>query len=174
MITRNISKSILFSLSAIILFGGCRKRDDISLADNLVTFESAAQGISEAENSITIKVKLSRQTDKDIPLTINLTPDKVVYGTDFTTEPAAISGALTVIVPSGNNEATFVVKKVAGVLFDGDEKVAFDIYRSESPVLIGVTKKFTLNFAELVAASSTIMVDGGGATFPNKVFINFS
>jgi len=174
MITRNISKSILFSLSAIILFGGCRKRDDISLADNLVTFESAAQGISEAENSITIKVKLSRQTDKDIPLTINLTPDKVVYGTDFTTEPAAISGALTVIVPSGNNEATFVVKKVAGVLFDGDEKVAFDIYRSESPVLIGVTKKFTLNFAELVAASSTIMVDGGGATFPNKVFIDLS
>lgn len=174
MITRTISKSVLFSLSAIILFGACRKRDDISLADNLVTFESATQGISETENSITVKVKLSRQTDKDIPLTINLTPDKVVYGTDFTTEPAAISGAINITVPSGNNEASFIVKKVSGVLFDGDEKVIFDIYRSETPVLIGVTKKFTLDFAELVAASSTIKADGGGTTFPNKVFIDLS
>lgn len=174
MITTRISKTIFLAISASILFGACRKRDDISLSDNLVTFESAAQGIGESENSITVKVKLSRQTDKDIPLTINLTPDKVVYGTDFTTEPAAVSGSLNITVPSGNNEASFVVKKVPGVLYDGDEKIVFDIYRSESPVLIGVTKKFTLDFAELVAASSTIMADGGGATFPNKVFIDLS
>ena len=171
---RNISKAIIFSLSTIIFFGACRKRDDISLADNLVVFESATQGISAAENSITVKVKLSRPTDKDIPLVISLTPDKVVYGTSFTTTPAAVSGTINIIVPSGNNEASFTIKKVSGALFAGDEKVIFDINRSESPILIGVTKKFTLNFAELIATSSTIIANGGGVTFPNRVFIDLS
>ena len=61
-----------------------------------------------------------------------------------------------------------------GVLFDGDEKIVFDIYSSGSPVLIGTNKQLTLSFAELVANSSTATIDGGGPTYPNKVFIDLS
>jgi HmuY protein len=174
MIKGTICRIILFSLSAIILFGACRKREGLSLADNYVVFESNAQGITESENSIVIKVKLSRGTDKDIPITINLTPQNAVPGTDYTTVPAATGNTISLTIPSGNNEASFTVNKVAGTLYDGDEKIVFDLYSSGAPVLIGTTKQLTLSFAELVAANSSYMLNGGGATYPNKVFVDLS
>jgi HmuY protein len=174
MMKKTISKLMLISFLAVILFSGCRKRDGFTLPDNYVVFTTDAQGITETENAITIKVKLSRPTDKEIPLIINLAPDKVVYGTDFTTTPAAVSGKLNIVIPSGNNEASFTVNKVSGVLFDGDEKVDFELYSSGSPILIGTPKRFSLTFKELVAATSSLVVNGGGATFPNKVFIDIS
>lgn len=162
------------SLAAIILISACRKRADVGLSDNLVVFTASEQGMTESENSIDVKLKLSRQTDKDVPVTITFTPTGLVYGTDFTTTPEAANGEVTVIVPSGNNEAKFTVNKVAGALFDGDEKIKFDIYRSESPLLIGSLKEFDLGFKELVANNATAKLDGGGATYPNKVFFDLS
>lgn len=167
-------RTAFFSVATVLLIGGCRKREDLALPDNYVVFESNAQGITESENSIVVKVKLSRGTDKEIPLTINLTPQGVTYGTDFTTTPAAVSGAITIAVPMGNNEASFTLNKMPGVLFDGDEKIVFDLYSSGSPVLIGATKQLNLSFDELVAASSAYVIDGGGATYPNKVFLDLS
>jgi hypothetical protein len=169
-----IYRTILFSLSAIVLFGACRKREGLSQADNYVVFESDAQGITESESSIIIKVKLTRGTDKDIPLVVNVTPQNAVYGTDYTTVPATTNGTIALTLPSGNNEASFTVNKVAGTLYDGDEAIVFDLYSSGSPILIGTTKKLKLTFAELVAANSAYMVNGGGITYPNKVFIDLS
>ncbi len=174
MFTKNFKITGLVLFATTMLFTACRKRPDVSLPDNLVTFESSAQGLASSENSITVKIKLSRGTDKDIPVVIDLTPQNMVYGTDFTTTPAAVSGKLNVIIPQGNNEANFTVSKVAGALYDGDEKLVFDLYSSASPILIGSSKQFTLSFAELVANSASATVNGGGATFPNKVFIDLS
>lgn len=174
MFKKNITGNGFMLLAAVILFTACRKRPDVSLPDNLVTFESTEQGLASSENAITVKIKLSRGTDKDIPVTINLTPTDMAYGTDFTTTPAAVSGKLSLSIPSGNNEASFTVAKVAGALYDGDEKIIFELYSSGSPVLIGSSKQFTLSFAELVAATASATVNGGGITFPNKVFIDLS
>jgi hypothetical protein len=174
MIKGTIIRTLYVSFAAIALFTGCRKREGLSLPDNYVVFESDAQGIVESESSITVRVKLSRGTDKDIPLSINLTMQGVVYGTDFTTAPAAVGNSLSIIVPSGNNEASFTINKMPGVLFDGDEKIVLGLYSSASPVLIGTIRQFTLSFAELVANSSSYTIDGGGTTYPNKVFLDLS
>lgn len=179
MICINTFKTIMFSLATFLLFSACRKRTDISLPDNLVVFMSSEQGIGSSENTLTVKVKLSRGTDQDIPLIINMTPENVAYGSEFTTMPAASIAAgttstIALVIPSGNNEASFTVTKQAGVLFDGDEKIVFNIYSSGAPVLIGNTKQFTLNFAELVANTSSYIINGGGATYPAKVFIDLS
>ena len=167
-----ISISVAF-LSLLLLVAGCRKRD-ADLADNLVVFETSAQGITASENSITVKLKLVRGTDRDIPVTINLVEEGVVYGTDYTTTPAAAAGKLTVTIPSGNNETSFTLTKNSGVLFDGDEKIVFDLFSSGTPVFIGVARQFTLSFAELVAANSTLTINGGGVLYSNKVFIDLS
>lgn len=158
----------------VVLATGCRKRDAAELPDNLVNFEYSSQGIEETSSSITFKVELVRPTDKDIPVVINLTQIGVAYGVDYTTTPAAVNNKLSLIIPSGNNEATFTVSKVAGVLFDGDEKVVFDIYSSGAPVFIGANKQLAVTFKELVASSANLIVNGGGANYPNKVFIDFS
>ncbi len=171
---RKFIQFISVTFAAVMLFSACRKRDDVSNPDNLVIFESSANGITAAESSITVKVKLSRATTSNIPVTVNVTPKGVVYGTDFTTVPAAVSGVITLTIPSGNNEATLTINKVPGVLFDGDETILFEINSSGAPVIIGSIKQFTLSFSELISTSSSYIVNGGGALFPNRVFIDLS
>lgn len=172
-------KTLLFTtLSIVLLLNACRKRDAV-LPDNLVNFETASIGITEQENTVTVKIKLERATNTDIPVTIQVTEQGAVYGTDYTTTPAVSastvsSGQLVVTIPSGNNEAAFTIQKPTGALYDGDEKLVFDIYSSGNPVLIGITRKLTVSFSELVATSASTTVNGGGATYPNKVFIDLS
>lgn len=173
------NKAILLSvLAALTIFTSCRKRDAI-LPDNLVNFEVTSAGIGEQENSLVVKLKLDRQTTADIPVTIQVTEQGAVYGTDYTTTPAlttggAADGQILLTIPSGNNEASFTIQKKNGALFDGDEKLIFDIYSSGSPILIGLGKQLTVAFSELVATSASSVIEGGGATFPNKVFIDLS
>lgn len=173
MLKKNLVRTGFVLSLAILLLNACRKRDAI-LPDNLVVFETGAQGIAAGENTITIKIKSSRGTDRDVPVVITLTEQGVAYGTKYTTVPEPVSGKINLTIPSGNNEASVILKKVTGALFDGDEKIVFDIYSSGSPVFIGVTKQLTLSFAELIASSSAATINGGGATYPNKVFVDLS
>ena len=76
--------------------------------------------LAEAETFYHLKVKLTRGTDKEIPVAIKITEQGAAYGTKYTTTPAAVAGTINLTVPSGNNEASFTVNKVPGVLFDGD------------------------------------------------------
>ncbi len=166
---------MLLTLSIVAIgFTACRKEKDLANPDVYAVFESNAQGMAAAENSLTIKVKLDGAAGRDIPVVLNVTELGVLYGTDYKTVPAATAGKIALTIPSGNNEASFTLTKVAGALFDGDEKIVFDIYSTGTPVIIGVTKQLTLNFAELVATNTSLVADGGGVLYPNKVFIDIS
>ncbi|MBC7948286.1 MAG: HmuY family protein [Chitinophagaceae bacterium] len=171
---QQLRNGLILSCALLLMVTACRKRDEISLADNLVNFEVAAQGLEEATNSITIKLKLVRSTDRDVAVVVKTDLQDIAYGAEFTTSPANVGGNINLTIPSGNNEASFTLTKTPGALFDGDEKVVFHIYSSASPVFIGATKQLTLSFKELVATSSAIVVNGGGAAYPNKVFIDLS
>lgn len=174
MLRGNIVRLTVLLFAGVMLFTACRKREAFGLPDNYVVFTTNAQGITESESSILVTLKLTRGTDKEIPLTVKLTEQGVAYGTKYTTTPAAVAGVIDLTIPSGNNEVSFIVNKVPGVLFDGTEKLLVDLHSSGSPVLIGTTKKYTLNFAELVSTRSTLTIDGGGTAYPNKVFIDLS
>lgn len=167
------TKILPLFFAALVLSTSCRKKD-APLPDNLAQFESVEQGLDAATTSIVVKIKLSRATDKDIPVTIGLTHTGVEYTTDYTTTPAATSNTLALTILSGSSEASFTVNKAAGVLFDGDEKIDFKINSTGAPVIIGTNNQLTLSFAELIATASSLTVDGGGATYGNKVFVDLS
>lgn len=160
-------------LTGVVIASACRKRD-AGVAENLVNFESTEQGMLASEPALTIKVKSKRATDRDIVVILNLTEQGAVYGTHYTTNPAAVAGKISLTIPSGNNEASFTVSKSSNAFFAGDEKVVFDIYSSASPVIIGNTKQLTLSFAELIAVNTNLTINGGGALYPNKTFIDIS
>lgn len=173
MFTKRIIRNGFILSMMVLVLASCRKRE-AELPDNYAVFETSAQGISANETSITVKVKLSRGVNGNVPVIINVTEQGIVDGTDYTIVPAATAGKISLTVPSGNNEASFTLTKKTGALFDGDEKIVFDLYSTGESVLIGVTKKFTLSFGELVSSASTAVVNGGGANYPNKVFIDLS
>jgi hypothetical protein len=169
----NMKKVIVLLSSVIILFTACRKRD-AQAPDNLVIFETTSIGLSAAENSTTIKVKTTSGVNQNTAVTVKLTGFNAAYGTKYTTTPAAVNGEILLTIPSGNNETSFTVQKVANALFDGDEKIVFTIFSSATPVLIGNVKQLTVSFAEIIANTSSLTINGGGATYPNKVFIDLS
>ncbi|MBE2230644.1 MAG: hypothetical protein IAE96_08380 [Chitinophagaceae bacterium] len=160
-------------IAGLLLAAGCRKRS-ADLPDNYVVFETAEQGLTAAENSMTVRLKLSRQADTAFPVMVKLTEQDLAYGVDYTTTPAAVSGTLTITIPAGANDASFTVNKVNGVLFDGDEKIVFDLDQTLQKVTVGVTRRFTLSFAELIAQTPALTINGGGVLYANKVFLDLS
>ena len=171
---KNLKVGLALVLLSTIIFTSCRKKDGLALADNFVVFENSAQGILAAENTITVKLKLLSPTNTDIPVIINVAEQGVAYTTNYTTLPATIAGKISITIPSGSNEASFTITKNPTSIFAGDEKLIFSLYSSGAPVFLGVTKQFTLSFAELIASNYATTINGGGATFGNKVFIDIS
>ncbi|RYY10244.1 MAG: hypothetical protein EOO04_37185, partial [Chitinophagaceae bacterium] len=174
---RNI-QSILFSLAFILIsliaFQSCTKRD-APLSDNEVKFETNQQGIGVNDNTINIRLKLSRATDRDITVLLTMQPTAgVEYGTDFTTLPAASNDTIRLNILSGNSEGIVALNKTPGALFYDNDKLVFRIISSTSPVIIGSLNQFTLSFTEIISTGGTITADGGGATYGNKVFFDLS
>ena len=61
-----------------------------------------------------------------------------------------------------------------GVLLDGDEELTITITTVPTSLVLGEKLTLNLSFAEIVATTATMEVNGGGSTYPNKVFIDLS
>jgi hypothetical protein len=167
-------KGLAFVLGITLLFSACRKKD-APLPDNLIQFETTEQGFGETEASKKIVLVLTRASATDVPVQVSITPSAgLEYTTDFTTDPAASAGVITLNLLSGNSNVSFTVKKTAGALFDGEESITFKITSSGSGVIIGTPAEFKLNFSEIISTGSEITGTGGGATYGNKVFFDLS
>ena len=167
------TKLLLFVTLLAIGFSACRKKDAVD-PDVLVNFETNAQGFTASEDSIYIKVKLTSAATAGIPVEITLTEQGVAYGSEYITEPAAVAGKINLTIPTGNNEASIKIKKTKNA-YIGDEKIVFEIYSSGIPVIIGTTKQLALTFGQLLATTiPNTTLQGGGATYGNKVFFDLS
>lgn len=172
-----MSKLVRYSFSLMVLFNlivlsACQ--EDPELPDNLVEFESDQLGIASNETELTITIKLSRAATEATSLSVTMEAQGLTYETDFVTEPAAASNTISLPIAVDVTSVSFIVKKTAGALFDGDEKIIFTIPAAPESLVSGEKTQLTLSFAELVAAAGEMEVSGGGALYPNKVFIDLS
>ena len=161
---------LAFGMSLAIL--GCE--DDPKLPDNKAEFEASVAGIAADETSLSININLSRETSKPVTLSVNVASTGLSYGTDFTTDPAAVENVISLTIPQGESQATIVLSKVSGVGFVGDEEVAFEIANIEGSPVVGEVPLITVTFSEIKVTSGSMNIQGGGATYPNKVFIDLS
>jgi hypothetical protein len=176
-----MKKFLTYSLA--ILFAGtmasCSKSDP-PLPDNTINFTADKQGIDAATSEVEVKLSLSRNADVAIPLTVTLTSTGVVYGTQYTTDPAAVNNAITLTIPVGSTTASFKVKRVAGTLLNGSEKIAFTLTSAGSPIVLGSTSKAELSFAAIISEGSSLTLNGttaaneAGASAGNSVYVDFS
>jgi len=156
------------------VFPSCKK-DDAPLPDNLINFEASEQGLPENQQAITIKVKLLRSENQNITANFSLEESSgVEYGTDYTTEPAATANSISLTIPAGSTEGEIVVTKTANALFFANDQLKFSLSSVSSPVIAGSISQFTLKFSEIVSQGTSLVGEGGGATFGNKVFFDLS
>jgi hypothetical protein len=176
-----MKKFLTYSLA--ILFAGtmasCSKSDP-PLPDNTINFTADKQGIDAATSEVEVKLSLSRNADVAVPLTVTLTSTGVVYGTQYTTDPAAVNNAITLTIPVGSTTASFKVKRVAGTVLSGSEKIAFTLTSAGSSIVLGSTSKAELSFAAIISEGSSLTLNGitaaneAGASAGNSVYVDFS
>jgi hypothetical protein len=160
-------------LSALLVsFFSCE--EDPQLPDNLVAFESAQLGFNADENELSINISLSRAAADQGSITVNFEANGIAYGDDFTTAPTATGNSITIPVAAGASQVSFTVSKGENVLLDGDESVTFSINSVDNGLVVGETTQLVLSFAEILAEQAIMNINGGGPTYPNKVFIDLS
>jgi hypothetical protein len=170
----SIFKSALSAIAicGLLFFTACK--EDPELPDNVVGFQSAELGITESETELDIVITLSREATEAADITISVDENGLAYNFDYSTFPAATGNLITVPVTVGATEVTLTVTKAEGVLFDGDETLVFTITDAPASLVVSDDNQLTLSFAEIVATSGDMEINGGGATYPNKVFIDLS
>lgn len=162
-----------FFTASLIVLTAC-SNDDPPLPDNLSTFESSELGMTENEKELSVKVMLSRAVNADQPVAVSFSPEGLRYGIDFTTQPEATDNTISLVIPKGSAEVSFKVIKAEGLLLDGDEKIMFTIATSSASLVIGEQKQLSLSFAEILSHGAVVDINGGGATYSNKVFVDLS
>lgn len=173
MFSNTISKISLAALAVVLLATGCRKRDAL-LPDTLINFETTQLGITAAEDSIVVQLVLNRAEQTSLNVEVEVQEKGLVYGNSYRTNPATVNGKINIQVAAGQQSVNFTVYKTRGVYYYGDEQLSFLLTKNPLPAFLGVRKNFSLDFAELIAQGSSSVINGGGALFPNKVFIDLS
>lgn len=159
-------------LSFALMFSACE--DDPKMPANLVEFETDVAGFASSESSLPIHINLSRAAEANAVLNLEITSGTLQYGVDFTTTPEASDNMVTVTIPKGETQATITLKKVAGVGFTGDENIVFTLTNVDGTPVLGTNNKISVTFSEITVTSGIMNIQGGGPTYPNRVFIDLS
>lgn len=164
----------ILAMSIVLLLSFSSCTEDPQLPENLVAFEAAELGLSANEEQLVVNINFSRAASQAGSITVALQESGVAYGTDFTTTPEASGNTLALNFNTGDTKVSFTVNKNQSVLLDGDEAITFTITTIPDDLVLGTTSELILSFAEILATEAIMNINGGGPTYPNKVFIDLS
>src|SRR6218665_2273161 len=121
-------KKIVYFLLTVFALGttfGCSD-DDSNTAEKLeVAFVNQEVNVSASSNQV--DVVFSEATKKAGTVTLNIEATGVTYGTDFTTNPAAVGNTVTVSFAKGITTASFTFTKLVDALEGQTKNVKFTI-----------------------------------------------
>ena len=165
----------LLVIAFLLSFNAC-KDDEPPLPDNVAGFESKELGFDNTKSEVEIKITLSRAETAATAIKVDLTPTKLVYGTDFTTDPAATANSINVSIPAGQTSAIIKVKKTAGITLNGDENIGLKISSVASPALAGTNTDLKLSFSAITSTGANVTLNGkvGDVTYANSVYFDLS
>jgi hypothetical protein len=167
-----MKKSFILILSFVLLaFTACNNDDDAPVISSVAL---ATTSINLSEATTPIEVKFDKPAAEAGSLTISFTETGVVYGTDFSTSPAATSK--TVIVPFEKNatSVTFTFTKLKDAIEGEVKKVVFTITGATANTTIGSNNSVQVSFNETPSLGTALAAEVGGANQPNQVYIDLS
>jgi hypothetical protein len=167
-----MKKSFILILSFVLLaFTACNNDDD---APVISTVALAATSLNLSVVTTPIEVKFDKPAAEAGSLTISFTETGVVYGTDFTTSPAAASK--TIIVPFAKDATSviFTFTKLKEAIEGQVKNVVFKITGATANTTIAANNSIQVNFSETPSLGSALAAEVGGSLQPNQVYIDLS
>lgn len=171
-----MKKNVLFILSFVLIaFTACDSDDNGTIAESIaVAFVNQSVNVNTVET--TVNIVFSTPTTTAGTVVLNVVATDLVYGTDFTTNPAVENNTITVPFQTGVTSATFSFTKLADALEGEVKNVKFTI-ASVSINAVGIpvaTNSTQLNFNETAIVTNSLSSENGGNKVPNQVYIDLS
>lgn len=104
-----------------------------------------------ASQAAVVMLVLSHKAPGSGSVEISLSTVKAIYGTHFTTEPAAQNGKLIVPIAEGMDHTSFAIVPVNDQWFNGDRKITYTLSGTQGAVSLGteVSHQFLITDDEL-------------------------
>lgn len=169
-----MKKNIVLFLSALaVAFTGCNDSENSEGTQLAAAFVNPTANISNDETPV--EVKFSQAANAAGTVVLNIEASNVAYGTDFTTNPAAVSNTISVPFAAGATSAAFTFTKLVDAIEGEVKNVKFTIASvSIDAEIPATTNSMQLNFNETAIETNTVASENGGNTVPNQVFIDLS
>ena len=166
-------KKIFSFIVLLTLLSACSDDDNNLTSDPfVVAFETLSENLGNIQGSENINLVYSTTARNNGAFTISLNAENAIYGTDFTTEPAAIDGKLTLQINQGSSENSFVFNKLNPNL-DETTQITFTISNIDYPDSeIRGNTTFVLNSEASLGGS--IAPEVGGPNEQYQVYVDLS
>lgn len=125
-----ITLSAGLALGLLVLFS-CEDNEQ-GVSPDIVLSAVIENELEEVEGrSQTFKITLVKPTVQEGTITVNLSSnDDVVYGEDYETDPAAVSGVITLAVPAGTQQASFSIESILEENVNPSKTINFEMNAS--------------------------------------------
>lgn len=169
-----MKKNLIFLFTALLLSLAACNDDDTQTpaAPVAMSFANASANLTEPQSTVTILFASAAPQDGTIIL--SLTNNGVVYGTDYSTTPAAASGTLAIPFTAGAISATFVVNRLMEGITNQVKNVVFTITGASISYSVTGNAAFQGNFNETASLGTQISALVGGPNQPDQVYIDLS
>lgn len=170
-----MKKNALLILSFVLVaFTACN--DDDNNTSNAVAAAFVNQTANISSEITPVNIVFSAPASEAGTVILNIETTNLIYGTDFTTNPAADGTTVTVPFAAGATSAVFTFTKLVDAIEGEVKNVKFTIASvSIAAIEIPALTNFTqLNFNETAMTTNTLLTENGGSTVPNQVYIDLS
>lgn len=143
----------------------------------VVAFETASMNFGPEETTGEIKIVFSRPATENGSLEIVFEPHNLVYGTDFTTVPAAENGVLVVPVESGASQTSFTFNKLTTNPTDQEPEKSVEFSFGKINLPNGIANGNTtllVSYSESASLGGNFAPNVGGPNEPNQVYVDLS
>ncbi|KJD31083.1 hypothetical protein PK35_16510 [Tamlana nanhaiensis] len=162
----------LYVLLIAIIFSACSEETTFVQDPFVVAFESLSQNLMDIENEAEIALVYSKTALENGSVTIQITSENAIYGTDFTTTPEASSGVITLDITSGQSTDTIAFNKLNPFL-DETTEITFAVASiNYIDANVQGNTQFKLNAS--AALGGSMQPEVGGPNQGNQVFVDLS
>lgn len=145
-----------------------------------INFETSSSNTAEGNaTGLDINLPLSAVAPGTGQVVVNITSSNAVYGTHYTTEPAAVDGDVTLQVAVGDASKVIKVLPINNANVNATRVLTFTIESATSAIQLGtnLTHTFTINDDETPSTAAFATAEGSvseGLTEGVNVVVNFT
>lgn len=163
---------VLILLLNLLLLSSCSNDDTTTIDPFVVAFETLSENVLDIDNELDIVLVYSNTTSSEGDITISISSENAIYGTEYTTSPEAVNNIITVPIANGEGSNYFTFNKLGSTL-DENTDITFTIIDvNYDEAVIQGNDVFSLNSS--AALGTSLQPNVGGPNEPNQVYIDLS